>query len=50
MTAKRDYSICLDCKHQDGTWLDDYEVDTWCKLERTNNCEETYECEYFEEI
>ena len=46
--SKREYSICIDCKHQDGTWVNDCEVDTWCKLGKTRDCDETFECEYFE--
>lgn len=49
MTEKREYSICIDCKHQDGTWVNECEVDTWCTIGKTNNCEKTFECKYFEE-
>lgn len=45
---KRDYSICIDCKYQKGTWFNDREVDTWCTLGKTSDCDETFECEYFE--
>lgn len=48
MTEKREYSICIDCKHQEGT-LVGREVDTWCKIGKTSDCDETFECEYFEE-
>ena len=27
-----EYNICLDCKHQEGTWVNDREVDTWCGI------------------
>lgn len=42
--------ICFDCKHQDGTWVNECEVDIWCTLNKTNNCEKTFECKYFEEL
>ena len=48
MTVKRDYSICIDCKHQKGTWTNDREVGTWCGIGKTSGCDETFECKYFE--
>ena len=41
------YSICTDCKHQNGRWVYD-EVATWCEIDKTDDCDETYSCEYFE--
>ena len=31
--TERDYSLCIDCKYQNGTWVLDREVDTWCITE-----------------
>ena len=42
--------ICLDCKHEDGTWINDREVDVWCKLDINRDCWNMTECEDFEEI
>lgn len=32
-----EYSICLDCKHQDGIWINDREVDTFCTIDKKPN-------------
>ena len=41
------YSICTGCKHQGGRWVGD-EVATWCEIDKTDDCDETYSCNYFE--
>ena len=48
MSEKRDYSLCIDCKHQDGTWVSDREVDTWCTIKRGIDCDEIFECDDYE--
>ena len=50
MTGVKEYSICLDCKYQDGTYINDYGVNTWCALNKTDNCEKTFECKYYESL
>lgn len=49
MAEKRDYSICMDCKHQGGIWINDYELDTHCLLGKSEDCDNTFECDYFDE-
>lgn len=49
MTENREYSLCIDCKHQDGTWIYDKEVDTWCIIRKGIDCDEVFECDMFEE-
>lgn len=49
MTEKREYSLCIDCKHQDGTWVYD-EVNTWCTVKKGIDCDEVFECDMFEGI
>lgn len=48
MSEKRDYSLCIDCKYQDGTWVSDREVDTWCTIKSGIDCDETFECDDYE--
>lgn len=47
MTEKE--SICFDCKHLRGTWINDREVDTWCAIKRNVDCDEMFECDDFME-
>ena len=47
MTEKRDYSLCIDCRHQRGTWVSDREVDTWCTIKKGIDCDEVFECDDF---
>ena len=47
MTEKRDYSLCIDCRHQRGTWVFDREVDTWCAIKKGVDCDEIFECDDF---
>lgn len=47
MTEKR--SLCVDCRHQRGTWIDDYELDTWCAIKQGIDCDEMFECDDFME-
>lgn len=46
-TEKRDYSLCIDCKHQRGTWVSDREIDTWCAIKKGIDCDEVFECDEF---
>lgn len=48
VSEKREYSLCLDCKYQDGTWVSDREVDTWCTVKKGVDCNEIFECDMFE--
>ncbi len=45
MGEKRDYSLCIDCKYQNGTWVSDREVDTWCIIKKGIDCDEVFECD-----
>ena len=47
MMDKRDYSLCIDCRHQRGTWVNDREVDTWCAIKQGIDCDEVFECDDF---
>lgn len=47
MIMKRDYSLCIDCRHQRGTWVSDREVDTWCAIKQGIDCDEVFECDDF---
>ncbi len=48
MSEKREYSLCIDCKYQNGTWVSDREVDTWCIIKKGIDCDEVFECNDYE--
>ena len=47
MSEERDYSLCCDCVYQNGTWVSDREVDTWCTIKKGIDCDEVFECDDF---